>query len=120
MIRERLRSGEAAELLVAREVERKGFQILGRRVRFGPLEADIIARDHDIIIVIEVRGRRAGGWKHAIDSCSPSKLRALSRLQKAVWARYADDPSVRVVRVDLISVEWAPEGPHVRWTYGLV
>jgi putative endonuclease len=115
-----LRAGEAAELLVVREVELKGFQIVGRRVRFGPLEADIIARDGDIVIVIEVRGRRASGWQRAIDSCSPTKLRALERLQKSVWARFADDRSVRVVRVDLVSIEWTPEGPRMHWTYGLV
>lgn len=68
----------AAELLLA-----KGYTMIGRRVRVGALELDLIALDGEVVVFVEVR-RRSGRHGTAGESISPSKL---ARIQQAA-SRY--------------------------------
>ena len=78
--------GAAAEALAADFLRSQGLAIMGRnyRCRFG--EIDIIARDGDTLVFIEVRRRRTdafGGAASSITRAKRARLLAAARLYLA-------------------------------------
>jgi len=57
-----LTTGKIGEQIAARELQKRGYQIIGQnfRTRFG--EIDLIARDGDILIFVEVKARKGIGF----------------------------------------------------------
>jgi putative endonuclease len=69
MADERQALGETGENLACRELERRGYTIVARRYRRRGGEIDIIARDGQTIVFVEVKaraGRAFGGGEEAV------------------------------------------------------
>jgi len=114
-------SGEPAESHVANVLEGAGWTILDRRLRLGALELDLVAKRGDVVAIVEVRGRRAGGWVSGFGSISESKRARLVRATKRLWeSRFVNDPTVRVLRIDVASVTWGESGPRVEIAEGAI
>jgi len=114
-------TGEAAESLVSAHLEKRGWQIVGRRVRVGKLEVDLLARHRDIVAVVEVRGRRIDALVPALDTIDWQKQRNLARAARSLWSRrFAKDQTLRVIRIDVAAVTWTPEGGAVEIIEGAV
>ena len=56
------RTGEQGEQLACQWLEAKGFSILHRNWRHGRDEIDIVARDGDFLVVVEVKTRNTARW----------------------------------------------------------
>lgn len=110
--RERLHDdGETAERAVATWLEARGWSISARRLRLGRLEIDLLARRGDVVAIVEVRSRQAGTLVDPFDTISATKRANLVRAAHRLWAeRYADDSTVRVLRIDLAAVVWRADG----------
>jgi putative endonuclease len=94
--------GEAGEQLVARHLEREGFQIVGRNVRVGRLELDLVARRGSLLVFCEVRTRASRAFVDPIDTIDAAKQQRIRRAAEA-WLRAArEQPSE--VRFDAASV----------------
>lgn len=114
-------TGGAAEDAVAARLVSDGWRLRGRRVRFGRLEIDLIAQRGDVVACVEVRGRRADALVSAADSVDWKKRRSLGRAAQRLWSRLlADDPSVRVVRIDLATVTFGPDGAQIEIHEGAI
>jgi putative endonuclease len=114
-------SGGAAEDAVAARLISDGWSILGRRVRVGKLEVDVLARRGDVVACVEVRGRRVDALVTAIDSIDWKKKRSLAKAARALWSRrFARDESVRVVRIDVATVTWGPGAPAIEIVEGAI
>ena len=114
-------SGGAAEDAVAARLVSEGWHLRGRRVRLQRLEIDIVAQKGDVVACVEVRGRRADALVSAMDSIDWKKRRALGRAAKRLWSRVlADEPSVRVVRIDLATVTFGPGGAAIEIVEGAI
>lgn len=50
--------GVLGERLVARHLRRRGWRILGRRVRSAGAEIDLVARDGESLVLVEVKSTR--------------------------------------------------------------
>jgi putative endonuclease len=78
---ERQVSGDAAELLVAERLAALGWQVLGRNLRYGRSELDVLAIDPGPparLVVVEVRWRRSrdfGGAEESLDHRKRTLLR---------------------------------------------
>lgn len=74
-------AGDAAEALVAAWLEGQGWRILGRNVRVGRAELDLVAVDpHEpALVIIEVRWRSRRDYGVAEETLDPAKLRRLRR-----------------------------------------
>lgn len=57
---DRFAKGRGAEDIAARYLEREGFRILWRNVRIGALEVDLVAKQEDLVVIVEVRSRGQG------------------------------------------------------------
>ncbi len=69
--------GREAEAAAERFLRRKGYTILGRNVRFGRGELDIVARTGGLLIFVEVKARRTdryGGVSHAVTAHKERQL----------------------------------------------
>jgi putative endonuclease len=106
------RAGAAAEDAAAAHLVALGLSILARNVRLGPLEIDLVAREGDVIVVVEVRTRGAGAWVRALDSIDKKKRDHLRAAGERLWReRFADDASASRLRYDAITV--ALESPDI-------
>ena len=113
--------GGPAEDAVAARLISEGWQLLGRRVRVGKLEIDILARRRDVVACVEVRGRRIDALVTAIDSIDWKKRRSLAKGARTLWSRrFARDETVRVVRIDVATVTYGPEGAVIEIVEGAI
>ncbi len=94
------RTGHRLERRAARFLKRRGLRVIGRNLRCGQDEIDLLLREGPVVVVVEVRYRR----RHRIQAdLSVDRAKAL-RLQRA-WrhlARRAGLAPDTSVRFDLI------------------
>lgn len=103
-------SGQAAEVAAAEFLTRRGLAILHRnfRCRFG--EIDLIARDGDTVVFVEVRMRARGDFGSAAESITATKR---ARLVKAAGLYLAGQRKTPRCRFDVVLVS-GPEG-RIEW-----
>ena len=74
------RTGLWGEQAAERHLRSKGYEILGRRFRIGTRdEIDLIARDHDTIVFIEVRTRADENFGRPVAAVDRRKRHCLAR-----------------------------------------
>ena len=74
---ERRSIGRAAEDAAAAWLGRAGFAVLERNVRFSEGEIDLVCRDGDVVVFVEVKCRRAHWGEGPGDAVSWDKRRRL-------------------------------------------
>lgn len=108
---QRQRDARHAEQLVGEYLEARGFEIVARNLRLGPLELDLVARKRELVVVVEVRMRSPRSWTTAHGSVLPAKRQLLRRGAARLWRlRYAKDPTVERLRIDVAAVVPGPFG----------
>ena len=100
--------GDFAERVAAHYLASRGCEILDRkwRCRFG--EIDLVAREADTLVFVEVRARRSGSMGTAAESITPRKRAHLLAAAAAYWVAHPGLPEQR--RIDLITVEQGERG----------
>jgi putative endonuclease len=63
--------------MAASYLRRAGWKILGRNVRIGRGELDIIAEDGGELVIVEVRTRRIGAISPSETTVGPKKIKSL-------------------------------------------
>ncbi len=74
------RLGQGGETLAAERLESLGYTILGRNVRLSNGELDVVARDGQTVVFIEVKTRSGTGYGSPQEAVDPPKQRRLTRL----------------------------------------
>lgn len=110
--------GKYGEDLAARRLTEAGMTVIGRNWRSGRTgEIDIVARDGDVLVVCEVKTRRAGGFEHPMAAVGPDKARRLRGLAER-WLHAHGGAPPGGVRIDLVGIvlpdRGAPVVEHVR------
>lgn len=93
--------GERGERLAARHLKRQGMRVLLRGYRTEQGEIDLIARDGDVLVFVEVKARRKGVPAEAV---TLEKQRRLTNVSMQFLRRY-DLLEVRS-RFDVIAIVW--------------
>jgi len=75
--RDLARSGEAAAVAL---LERRGYQIIGRNVRMPGGEIDVVARDGEVVVFVEVKARESKRFGSALTAVDARKRRTLRKL----------------------------------------
>ncbi|MEP7351793.1 MAG: YraN family protein [Acidobacteriota bacterium] len=101
--------GRRGEDLAHRYLEALGFTIIARNYELpsGDAEADVIARDGDELVIVEVKTRETNAFGPPERAMGLDKQRALTRVARA----YAQKTSIALerTRCDLISIILRPE-----------
>lgn len=98
--------GEEGERLAAEHLKRLGFRIVATRARNRLGELDIVARDGDAWVFVEVKARNASTYGSAIDAYTSGKIRRFSKAVRE-YARtngLLDCP----LRCDAVTVDFMP------------
>lgn len=110
-------AGDMAEDEVAGRLEQAGWTILGRNVRIGRSELDIVAVDPEpapALVVVEVRWRNRRDFGLAEESLDHRKRAALRRAIGVLLEAGALPDGTRLpalaLRVDLVAVDPGPDG----------
>ncbi len=98
--------GLAAEEMAAAHLRAHGLAILARnaRCRFG--ELDLVCRDRDVLVVVEVRLRTRTDFGGALASITWRKQRRMVRTTEFLMLRHAEWRDLKV-RFDVIAIEEA-------------
>ncbi|MGI8554594.1 MAG: YraN family protein [Dehalococcoidia bacterium] len=100
--------GAAGERLAALYLEQRGYQIIARNVRLRGGELDIVARDGDCLVFVEVRLRHAASSGVALESITPAKRRRLRFLLAQYCSTLPEQPAE--VRIDVVGLCIGPRG----------
>jgi putative endonuclease len=110
-MKDHIELGRKGEAIAVALLEGKGYRIIERNWRFGHEEIDIIARDGDFIVIVEVKTRTSNSIAEPEDAVNKGKQRILVRAANAYvnYKRLQGE-----VRFDIISVLIRPEGEQVK------
>jgi putative endonuclease len=100
--------GKAGEDLACAELRRRGYAILARRYRSRRGEIDIVARDGDTLVFVEVKARRGASFGAARDAVTWRKRRRLQVVAGDFLAR--SRLSAVPCRFDVVAVTVSPGG----------
>ena len=109
---EHLRRGARGEKLARRFLRRHGYKILYRNFRAcGGGEIDIVCRDGDTLVFVEVKTRSDEDFGRPIEAVDRQKQLRVSKGGLA-WLRLLDNPDI-VFRFDVVEVLLPDDGdPH--------
>jgi putative endonuclease len=99
------RRGRAAERFAAIFLELRGLQILDRNRRGGGGEVDLVARDGQTLVFVEVRLRGEGRWVGAAASISRQKQARLLACARQLATEPTFDWPQRRLRFDVVLLE---------------
>jgi putative endonuclease len=99
-----LAAGRRGEDLAHRYLRKQGFIIIARNYRLssGEAEADLIAREGEDLVIVEVKTRETAEYGAPERAVNPEKQRHLIRVARE-YARKTDTPWERV-RFDVVSI----------------
>jgi putative endonuclease len=107
----RAHDGARAEALAARHLASHGLEIVARNVRSRFGEIDLVARDGDVLVFVEVRLRRSSAFGGAGASITAAKR---ARLVKAAEGYLAGLRLVPACRFDAVLLDDL-DGGRVEW-----
>lgn len=101
--------GNLGEQLAAAYLQSIGYQIVERNKRYKLGEIDIVARDGDVLVLVEVKAGRTGLYGQAIERVGSQKKRKLRQLA----ARFSQDHPRAQLRIDIVNVDGTGEVIHI-------
>ena len=110
-IRQRL--GESGEDLACRELRRRGYAILARRYRTRHGEIDIVAKDSETIVFVEVKLKTSAEFGTAAESVTRWKQRRVAAMAVDYLAR--NGQTMEPCRFDVVAID-ALDGAEPRIT----
>ncbi len=111
---DRMDLGKAGEELAVNHLEQSGFFILERNWRFSHKEIDIIAREHNDIVVIEVKTRHAPVREMPEQAINRQKRQFLVAAANAYVKYNRITLDVRFDVINVVYVGGKPELTHIR------
>jgi len=100
--------GRVGEDMAARHVRELGWEVLDRNWRGTRGELDLVARDGDEVVVVEVMTRTTEGFGHPALAVHGAKLARLGRLAGQWLAEH--EVHARSVRIDVVAIVLTGEG----------
>lgn len=111
MSRARVTLGKIGEDLACREIKRRGYAILARRYRRRGGEIDIVARDGQTVVFVEVKTREGREFGEAAEAVTRLKRRRMTQVALDYLARHhlTECPC----RFDVVSIQMENEQPVI-------
>lgn len=103
--------GREGERLAARHLKRNGYRVLYRNFR-APHggEVDIVCRDHDTLVFVEVKTRRSLTFGSPAESVTREKQKLIARGALA-WLDLLGNPDNIFFRFDIVEIVFEEEVP---------
>lgn len=108
--------GTAGEALACRRLEQLGYTLMAANWRCPSGEIDLIMRDGDIVVFVEVKTRRGEQLVGAEDALSAAQARRLLLAAQLFLAKYPELGDV-FWRVDLVAITLSASGAVARFNH---
>ena len=111
---DRRTSGQAAEDAARRHLGARGLKVIRRNYQTRRGEIDLVMRDGDTLVFVEVRSRGRGAMVSPAESVDARKQRRLIAAAEHFLTRHprlADRPT----RFDVVAIDTAADPPAIRW-----
>jgi putative endonuclease len=106
------RPGEEGESAACRYLEEHGFAVLARNFRCRSGEVDVVAREGDTTVFVEVKERRGESHGQGHEAVTFGKRRRIVRAARLYAA--ARGLSETPLRFDVVSIDWVDGRPRIR------
>ena len=97
--------GSRGESLACDTLERAGYEILATHYRTRVGEIDIVARDRDCLVFVEVKARRGIECGTPAEAVTPRKQRKVAAMARDYLARHQTDATS--CRFDVVAILFA-------------
>ena len=106
--------GNKGEDLACKFLKKNGYKILERNYRIRGGEIDIVAKDRDTLVFIEVKTRYSHEYGPPVESMTPWKIKALLKTARFYVQKIGGGN--REYRLDFVGVDFAdnPENPKIQ------
>lgn len=102
--------GKTGEEFAAEFLKNKGYRILAVNWRFGKDEIDLIARDGEELVIVEVKTRKTNYFGEPETFVSRQKQKALIRCANQYIRQHGFDGDTRF---DIVAIILTPDGHQV-------
>jgi len=109
--------GRRAEELACRRLTAAGLEPLARNYRWRGGEVDLVMRDGDTVVFVEVRYRTRDDYGGGAESVDAHKQRRLVATAEHFLSRHPDYRH-RTCRFDVVAIGPGPDGEAVHWLKG--
>lgn len=99
------RMGRWGEAAAAEYLVKQGYEILARNLRTAHGEIDLVARQGEALVFVEVKARASGRFGHPEEAVT---LRKQAHILSAAESYLQAHPEYDTWRVDVVSVEGQP------------
>lgn len=103
----RVGEDDAVEFLL-----KKGYSVLKRNFRFGHGEIDIIARDAEVLVFVEVKARWSVSHGEPEDAVTAAKRKQLRKTAEGYLYEY--DCECVPCRFDVVAIDYTAPEPELR------
>jgi putative endonuclease len=97
-----LRHGQMGERAAKKHLQKSGLKYLTANFRSARGEIDLVFRDEDCLVFVEVKARAAGGWTRPAAAVNARKRLLLTRCALD-YLRLLKDPPIKI-RFDVVEV----------------
>ena len=111
MSNSRIGLGKTGEDLACRELQRRGYAVVARGYRRRSGELDIVARDGQVLVFIEVKTRAGRQFGSAAEAVTFVKQRRLAELANEYLMRH--HVSGCPCRFDVVSIHFSAGSPTI-------
>jgi putative endonuclease len=110
-----LARGRQWESRAAVHLERHGLEVLARGYRCRLGELDLVCRDDEQLVIVEVRARSRGALCSAVESIGADKRRRIVQATRHLLMRHAEWQAA-VIRFDVVAFDAIDEPePEIHW-----
>ena len=95
-------TGDLGEEIASRYLTRKGYRIVERNYRTRRGELDVIARQRDTLVIVEVKLRRGTAFGDPLDAVTPRKQRSIRLITEEYLAER--EPDYQELRFDVLGI----------------
>ena len=111
------RPGAVGETLACRHLESRGLVVVARNFRCRSGEVDVVARDGETTVFVEVKERTGVTHGEASEAVTFGKRRRIVRAARLYAATRGLSESP--LRFDVVGIDWADDGrPRIRHDVG--
>jgi putative endonuclease len=107
----RERAARCGERIAAEFLMLRGMDVVDRNVRVGRGEIDLVARDREQVVFVEVKFRTAGGRGTPLDAVGVKKREDVARAAAGYLSRRG--LLDRAVRFDVVGITWRADGEEL-------
>lgn len=117
------KTGEAGELLAEQHLREHGLTLVKRNYLCPLGEIDLVMREDDCLVFVEVRQRKNNNFGSPIETITVSKQRKIVKAAHH-FLNYTKAPSRQALRFDVVgvvcdghhsSIEWVPNAFGYEW-----